>query len=111
MFVGTAIFEYQPSFGAFQNRFASKISPTDTFVYCDSSFGIMAYYYPEHTHLCTYQEAWFSAFDNVTCIDKNQITAEANTEGTIWFVKKEQKATPIFATQTKFDCAFRRPQH
>lgn len=96
MFVGTAVFEYNPSFNQFQNRFEEKISVSDTFVYCDSSFGIMAYYYPEYNHLCTYEEPWFAAYSNVTCIDKNNIGAEVKPNSTIWFVKKEQKAMPNY---------------
>lgn len=94
MFVGTAVFEYNPSFHQFQDRFEEELSASDTFLYCDSSFGIMAYYYPDHTHLRTYEVAYYAAFENVAYVDKNDIAAEVNPDGTIWLVKEAKKPIP-----------------
>lgn len=112
-YVGTAVFEYNPSFSQFRDRFQTQISTSDTFVYCDSSSGVMAYYYPEYRHLSTYSEAWFAAFDNVTCIDKNNVVAAVDLNHTIWFIKKEQNAMPqyiknnfTYEMQDSFICDF-----
>lgn len=95
-YIGTAIFEYNPSFGQFRERFQSQITTSDTFVYCDSSSGVMAYFYPEYNHLTTYSESWFAAFDNVTGIDKNNIVEAVDTDHTIWFIKTDQNAIPKY---------------
>lgn len=71
----------------FRERFSSQQSESDTFVYCDSAFGIMSYYYPNNTHLCTYKENWFEAFENVECINKNEIADKVDPNHKIWFVK------------------------
>lgn len=85
--VATGLFEYNPSMTNFRERFSSQQSESDTFVYCDSAFGIMSYYYPKNTHLCTYKENWFEAFENVECINKNEIADKVDPNHKIWFVK------------------------
>ena len=87
--VATGLFEYNPSMTNFRERFSSQQSESDTFVYCDSAFGIMSYYYPNNTHLCTYKENWFEAFENVECINKNEIADKVDPNHKIWFVKNE----------------------
>ena len=94
--IGTGIFEYNPSMNNFFNRFDEIASSTDTFLYCDSSFGILSYYYPENTHICTYYEPWFSAFDNVDCVNKNDIVNDIDFDNTVWFVKNELTKTPDY---------------
>lgn len=94
--VATGIFEYNSSMNNFFNRFKRISSSTDTFVYCDSSFGIFSYYYPDSTHICTYNEPWFSAFDNVKCVDKNELATEIRSYDAVWFVKNELTITPEF---------------
>lgn len=71
----------------FFNRFDKVTSSSDTFIYSDSAFGIMSYYYPKYTHICTYYESWFSAFDNVQYINKKKIKSKINSSDTVWFVK------------------------
>lgn len=94
--IGTGIFEYNPSMNNFFNRFDEIASSTDTFLYCDSSFGILSYYYPENTHICTYYEPWFSAFDNVDCVNKKDIVNDIDFDNTVWFVKNELTKTPDY---------------
>ena len=94
--IGTGIFEYNPSMNSFFNRFDEIASSTDTFLYCDSSFGILSYYYPENTHICTYYEPWFSAFDNVDCVNKKDIVNDIDFDNTVWFVKNELTKTPDY---------------
>lgn len=94
--VGTGIFEYSSSMNDFFTRFNKISSPTDTFVYCDSSFGILSYYYPKSTHICTYNKPWFAAFDNVECVDKNNLANEIGSEDTVWFVKNKLTKTPQY---------------
>ena len=50
--IATGMFEYNSSMNKFFDRFDKIISPSNTFIYCDSSFGIMSYYFPEYTHIC-----------------------------------------------------------
>lgn len=94
--VTTGMFEYNSSMNKFFDRFDKIISPSNTFIYCDSSFGIMSYYYPKSTHICTYSEPWFAAFDNVECIDKNELVVEIRNYDTVWFVKNELTKTPEY---------------
>ena len=54
----------------------------------------MSYYYPNSTHLCTYKENWFEAFENVECINKNEIADKVDPNHKIWFVKNELTKMP-----------------
>ena len=94
--VVTGIFEYNPSMKNFFNRFDKVTSSSDTFIYTDSAFGIMSYYYPKNTHICTYYESWFSAFDNVQYINKKKIKSKINSSDTVWFVKNTLTKTPMY---------------
>jgi hypothetical protein len=94
--VAIGIFEYNPSMKDFLHRFDKISSPTNTFVYCDSSFGILSYYFPEDTHICTYQKAWFDAFDNIEYINKNELTDKISSYDTVWFVKNKLTKTPEY---------------
>lgn len=94
--VVTGIFEYNPSMKNFFNRFDKVTSSSDTFIYSDSAFGIMSYYYPKNTHICTYYESWFSAFDNVQYINKKKIKSKINSSDTVWFVKNTLTKTPMY---------------
>lgn len=95
-FVVTGMFEYNSSMSDFFKRFNKASSSSDIFVYCDNSFGIMSYYYPQNTHICTYRKAWFDAFDNIKCIDKNGLADEISPDDTVWFVKNELTKTPQY---------------
>lgn len=92
--IATGIFEYNSSMNKFFDRFDKIAAPSNTFIYCDSSFGIMSYYFPDDTHICTYSKPWFAAFDNVECIDKNDLTDRISPNSTVWFVKNELTKTP-----------------
>ncbi len=94
--VTTEIFEYNSSMNNFFNRFDKISSSSDTFIYCDSSFGIMSYYFPENTHICTYKKAWFDAFDNIECINKNELADKISSYYTVWFVKNELTKMPKY---------------
>lgn len=94
--VAVGTFEYNTSMKNFFHRFEKISSSTDAFVYCDSSFGIMSYYYPESTHICTYNESWFSAFNNVECINKKDLAVKIHSYDTVWFIKNELTKTPEF---------------
>ena len=92
--IATGIFEYNSSMNKFFDRFDKIAAPSNTFIYCDSSFGIMSYYFPDDTHICTYSKPWFAAFDNVECIDKNDLPDKISPNSTVWFVKNELTKTP-----------------
>lgn len=98
----TGMLEYNSSMNNFFNRFNSIGSSSDVFVYCDSSFGIMSYYLPDNTHICTYKKAWFDAFDNIECIDKNELDDKIITADTVWFVKNELTKVPKYI-ENNFD--------
>lgn len=101
----TGIFEYNTSMNDFFTRFNEIRTSTDTFLYCDSTFGILSYYYPESTHICTYNESWFAAFDNVECVDKNNLSNKIGFQDTIWFVKNKSTKTPQYI-KNDFDVEF-----
>lgn len=92
----TVFLEYNTSLMNFIERFDEKIQPTDTIVYLDSSFGIVSYYFPENTHICTYRESWFNAFDNVTSISKNEVEKAINAPS--WLIKNSNKKLPKYIT-------------
>lgn len=98
--VGTAFFEYNPSTTDFVNRFEENITDTDSFIYSDSSFGIMSYYFPDNKHICTYNEPWFSAFSNVDCIEKDSVNKVIKKDSTMWFVKNSLTKTPAYIKDT-----------
>lgn len=101
-FISIAQFEYNPSFDNFKKNFQSVVTTSDTFVYCDSSFGILSYCYPQNRHICSYYISWFDAFGNVEYIEKDKISAELVNEETIWFVVNTQKKLPQWITK-KFE--------
>lgn len=107
------LFEYNSSMTDFFDRFKASYSQSDTFIYCDSAFGIMSYYYPENRHLCTYSEPWFAAFKNIECIDKDDIADEIYPNDTTWFIKNELTKMPNFTENNfklelkdSFECDF-----
>ncbi len=91
---GTALFEYNPSATDFVERFEDNISESDIFLYCDSSFGIISYYFPNNKHICGYSEPWFAAFDNVECMEKESIVEELQDDDTVWFFKNSSSKIP-----------------
>ena len=88
--------EYNPSLKNFVVRFEEQIQPTDTIIYLDSSFGIVSYYFPENTHICTYRENWFDAFDNVESIAKSEVAN--NVDEPAWLIKNNCKKLPPHIT-------------
>lgn len=102
LFIYSIQFEYDDSMSKFLNRFQEKLSVSDTIVYCDSAFGMMSYYFPDSRHLCTYSEDWFSAFSNVECIEKDEITKEIKPDDTAWLIKNTSTKIPKYI-QSNFD--------
>ncbi|MCH5202488.1 MAG: glycosyltransferase family 39 protein [Oscillospiraceae bacterium] len=93
----TFIFEYDYSINNFRSSFHNELSKKDVFLYFDSSFGIMSYYYPDNKHICTYKENWFSAFENLEFIEKNQIqNLVSKKQNNIWIVKNSLTKTPDY---------------
>lgn len=87
--------EYAASMQNFLKKFDEKVSVTDTFIYCDSSFGIMSYYYPDNKHICTYNQAWFIAFNNLEYISQqDDIENKFNYNDTVWLVKENVYEMP-----------------
>ena len=99
----TGLFEYNSSMTDFFTRFESSSSSSDTFVYCDSAFGMMSYYYPENKHICTYSEPWFAAFANVKCIGKDEIAETIQPDDTVWLVKNTSTKIPKYI-ESDFTC-------
>ena len=90
-----AFFEYNPSADDFQREFKKELSDDDCFIYFDSSFGVISFYFPENDHICTYREEWFSAFDNVTCIDSKAVDDVISIgRGRVWLAKNELSKIP-----------------
>lgn len=110
-----ASFEYNPSLRNFRNEFDTVCSPDDIFIYCDSSFGIMSYYYPDHTHICTYYEPWFDAFEDVEYVTVDRLEDILSTNQQVWLVINEKKDLPKWVIQNfhccqthSFQCDFNR---
>ena len=80
----------------FFSRFDKISSKSDTFIYCDTSFGIISYYYPENKHICTYNESWFAAFSNVECAENSDLVNKLSFENNVWFVKNRSRKTPRY---------------
>ncbi len=99
IFILITQFEYNPSFDNFKKDFQSVMTESDTFVYCDNSFGVLSYCYPQNRHICSYYVSWFDAFENIEYIEKDKISAELRGEETIWFVVNTQKKLPQWITR------------
>lgn len=93
-YIAVAAFEYNPSLRNFRQEFDKIVSSEDNFLYNDSSFGIMSYYYPENRHICIYWQDWFSAFENVEYRLAKDIPSEVLKGQNIWFVINEKSAIP-----------------
>lgn len=64
-------FEYSPSVSDFRKQFAQENKTENVFLYTDSSFGAMSFYYPENRHICFYYQSWFRAFKRVDFVEQN----------------------------------------
>lgn len=93
-FAFSAVFEYQPHIRTFRERFKAQLGENDAFLYCDSAFGVMSYYYPDNLHICTFRESWFSAFENVRCVETDEMLPAVKGADRIWVVKFAQKKFP-----------------
>lgn len=93
-YIAVAAFEYNASLRNFRQEFDKIVSSEDIFLYNDSSFGIMSYYYPENRHICIYWQDWFSAFENVEYRLAKDIPSEVLKGQNIWFVINEKSAIP-----------------
>ena len=96
-YVSTAAFEYDSSASRFREKIDSVLSKNDSFLYFDSSFGVMSFYYPDNKHYCTFKQDWFSAFDNVKCIEKSQVKELADAK--IWIVTENTKKIPRYISK------------
>ncbi|MCH5180205.1 MAG: glycosyltransferase family 39 protein [Erysipelotrichales bacterium] len=92
--VSSISFEYNDSMLKFLERSENLIRKEDIFVYFDNSFGIMSYYYPENKHLCTYNKAWFDAFESVDRIKSNEVIDYINDESKTYVVKMDYTKIP-----------------
>lgn len=90
----TAVFEYNPSLHNFRKEFDTICSQNDIFLYCDSSFGIMSYYYPAQRHLVSYYEPWFDAFGNVEYTTPEHLKKSVSDNDQLWLVINEKKSIP-----------------
>lgn len=98
-----AYLEYNSSARDFLARSREIIAPNDTFLYTDSAFGIVAYYYPDATHLSTQNESWYEAFGNVECVTPEEgLTRTKNRQ--LWYVKfSDEKLPPYICDHFVFE--------
>lgn len=94
-YIGTIQFEYSSSLSDFQSEFSSDYNKNDIFIYTDSSFGVMSYYYPENRHVCFYYETWFRAFENVLFVKENS----SLEQGKIWYIVNAKSQIPIWVKE------------
>lgn len=88
-------FEYAGSLPGFRNEFSKEMESDDIFLYSDSSFGVMSYYYPENRHLCFCYESWFDAWQNVQFVDKDSFPGQ-NNASKLWYVVNRQNGVPVW---------------
>lgn len=91
-----AVFEYNGSLKNFRQNFDRVLSQEDVFLYSDSSFGIMSYYYPENRHICTYWQPWFAAFDRVEYGKADDLYSLKRTAASVWYVVNEKGEIPAW---------------
>lgn len=99
-YTATAVFEYNTSLHNFRKAFDPICSRNDVFLFCDSSFGIMSYYYPAHRHLVSYREPWFDAFGNVEYITPEHLKESTSDKDQLWLVINEKKSIPKWIDRT-----------
>lgn len=92
-YIGIFCFEYSPSISEFRNEFEKESEVDDIFVYSDSAFGMMSYYYPKNPHICFCYESWFEAWENVQFADKDSFIEEKNGSK-LWYVVNEKSYIP-----------------
>ncbi len=93
---GTYLLEYGGSQKAAMARF--KETAVEKQVVClDSSFGIISHYFPGEKILVTYNQPWFSAFNNVESIGKDELSHRV--QNTAVMVKNKSKAMPEYLTK------------
>ena len=98
-------FEYADSLSGFREEFAKEKTADDIFLYSDTSFGVMSYYYPDDRHLCFCYESWFEAWENVRFIDKDSVE-EQKSGGSLWYVVNRQGRIPDWMKE-RWDMALR----
>lgn len=91
------IFEFNSSLLNFVERFDNYTKTNEKIVYVDTSFGIISYYFPENRHICTYNQEWFEAFDNVDTISPDDLTEIVDEPS--WLIKTKGKKIPKYITQ------------
>ena len=94
-YIWTLRFEYAGSLSGFRDEFSKEMESDDIFLYSDSSFGVMSYYYPENLHLCFCYESWFDAWQNVQFVDKDSFLVQ-NNASKLWYVVNRQNGIPVW---------------
>ncbi len=89
-------FEYNGSLRNFRQDFDQEVSREGVFLYNDSSFGIMSYYYPENRHICTYWQPWFAAFACVEYGTGDDLITLIQTDAPVWYVANEKTEIPAW---------------
>lgn len=100
-YIASFCFEYSTSISEFRTEFDKENGNNNIFLYSDSSFGAMAYYYPEDTHICFYYEPWFKVWQNVQFIDKEDFTKEINGINQWYVVNRKSKIPDWMKTKWK----------
>lgn len=85
-FIFTARFEYNSSLQDFRTRMETRVNSCQTFLYKDSTFGVISYYFPECTHISTRYKPWFDAFPKVEYVSKKEAVARFNKGDKAWHI-------------------------
>lgn len=92
-YIGIFRFEYSTSISEFRTEFDKENGNDNIFLYSDSSFGVMSYYYPENTHMCFCYEPWFEVWQNVRFVDEKDFREEKNGYKQ-WYVVNRKSKVP-----------------
>lgn len=92
-FIGSFRFEYSASISEFRTEFDKENGSNNIFLYSDSSFGAMSYYYPENSHICFYYEPWFEVWQNVQFVGIKDFIEEKNGFKK-WYVVNRKSEIP-----------------
>lgn len=92
-YVGIFRFEYSASISEFRTEFDKENGNDNIFLYSDSSFGVMSYYYPGNYHMCFCYEPWYKVWQNVRFVDEKDFREE-KTGYKQWYVVNRKSKVP-----------------
>lgn len=91
-------FEYDRSAASVAEEMKAAQGDNFTFVYADTSFGVVERLFPKSRHLTLNYKDWYDAFDYLEKINPDGVIGLASDNG-VYFVKEKQKKLPKFISE------------